>query len=381
VHDIERKRILILGEFGAFGQHVARALARLPGAELVLGAREPQQLGELAQALGARALAADPGDEQLLRGALAGAFAVVNTFGPFRADNYGVATVCAELGVHYLDPADAREHVAGIERLDRRARASGASIVSGAGAVPAVSAALAELAFDDFERVGEIHTFVAPGRSDRRELATAYAILGFMDEVRIKERGRWQRVPGWRRVQAVTLPEPLGRRRGYLCDLPDVDLFPRRFGAQTVTARVATPSALFSAGVAVAGWLKRRGMLRDLTRPVRWLLRVSPAFAGSGARQPGAALRVEVRGQHQGRPAAQTLTLLARHDSGHAISAAPIAALVRRWLAQGGGEGGATPCVGLLDWDDIRAELLADGAEVVLIRAWEERDDRAAVAE
>jgi short subunit dehydrogenase-like uncharacterized protein len=371
VQDAARKRILILGEFGAFGRHLGRALARLEGIELVLASREPGRLAAFAGTLGARTVSVDPAHDGGLREVLRGSFAAVNTFGPFRADDFTVANACAELGVHYIDPADTRAHVSGIERLERRAAANGALIVSGAGATPAVSAALVDLGQEDFDRVSEIHTFVAPGRQGRRNLATAHAILGYLgDPIRIKERGRWRHVYGFRRAQTVRLPEPLRRRRGYLCDLPDLDLFPRRYGAQTVTARVATPSALFSAGISTAAWLKRRNMVRDLARTARALLRVSQVFGTTA--EAGAALRVEVCGQRSGRAAVQVLTLLARSDNGLPVAVAPITALVRRWLADPPRAGGAGACVGLLDWEALRAELIADGADVVLIRSWED---------
>lgn len=370
MQDYARKKVLILGEFGSFGAYLARQLVRLPGAEVVLGSPTPGQHEDLARELGVSVVTAEPADEAALQSVIRGSHITINTLGPFRGGEPMVAATCADLGVHYIDPAEAREHVSAIERLARRAERSGACLVAGAGAVPAVSAALAELGIADFERVTELHIFLVPGCEDQRELASAQAILGFLgDPIRVKERGRWREAYGWRAPLKRELPPPLGRRRGYLADLADLDLLPRYYGAPTVTARIGVRSRLFSVGVATAGWLHKRGILRDINGSVRSLLRAS-RVAGLAA-GPGAAVQVEVRGQREGQEMAQTLTLVSRQGGG-VISAAPIMALARRWLTHGAAPAGAMPCVGLLDWADLRHEFLEAGADVSLIRTWDE---------
>lgn len=359
------KRILILGSFGPFGQRLAQSLARLPDAECVLGAEPANAAEHLARELGVQAVAVDPRAADSVRQALSGVFAVVNVRGPFLDPEYTVAEQCAESGVHYVDPGDIRGYVHGMQRLARAAERSGAQLVTAASAAPTMSAALVDMLVSEFDRVREIHTCLTPGAHDQRELATVRAILNYADNpARMKERGRWREFHYWSQPQRVAFPPPLGRRRAYLCDRLDLDLFPKRYGAQTVTFRTALPWRSFNLALAGVGWLGRRGVIAEPPGALLTLVRLGARWLPT--RRFAGGLRVELRGERHGKDLTHTVFLIARDRHCAAISAAPILALARKWLAHGVATPGVTPCVGLLDWNELKAELLAH--DIVLVR-------------
>lgn len=315
--------------------------------------------------LGVPVMAVDTRDPYSLQQALAGAFAVVNARGPFHACDYTVAEKCADQGIHYIDLAEARDYVNGIARLAPRTQRSGALVVSGAGAAPALSAALVDLLAAEFDRISEIYTFLVPGRRDHRELATMRAVLRYAGrEMRVKERGRWRWAYGWSRPETVELAAPAGRRRGYLCDLPDLDLFPRRYGAATVTARTGLVGS-YNLLLSALSLLRRHGVIDDLPRAAQWLIRLDRVLGGKT--RSGAGMRVRVYGYRDGQALAHTVDLIARDDNAPAIPAAPVLALVKRWVRDGVPHCGAQPAVGLLTWEEIRSELL--GYDIVMVRA------------
>jgi saccharopine dehydrogenase-like NADP-dependent oxidoreductase len=361
---MQAKKILILGGHGPFTQYLVQGLSGTAQIHCVLGL---EQVLPADARRGVPVTAVNPRDPHSLHRALSGAFAVVNAQGPFREPDYTVATKCAELGVHYLDVAEGRAHVGGITRLARRAQQTGSLLVSGAGTLPAVTGALVALLAPEFERITEIHTFLAPGRSDQRELASLRAVLSAAGTlIRIKERGRWNEVFAGSRPQSFDFPPPVGRRRGYLSDSPELDLFPRHFGATTVTARVGL-EGFYNGLLMLLGGLRRRGWLTadDPPRWLEWLLRLRrPRGDGDAA----GGVRVEVRGRAEGNAAlGHVVYLVARDGSTPAIAAAPVVALVKKWAEHGVPESGARPAVGLVDWDDIRRELL--GHDIVMVRA------------
>jgi saccharopine dehydrogenase-like NADP-dependent oxidoreductase len=361
------KQVLLLGVFGAFGQHLARRLAQLPGIGLTLGVPEPSGLEAFASETGARLVRADPADPDSLARVLEGCFAVVNTCGPFHARHYAVAEAAIAAGAHYIDPADERDYVAGFEGLQRRAQARGVLLVTGASVSPTLTAVLVAMGAGDFDRVTELDTFLAPGSRDRRELAAARAVLDYLDRsIRVMERGRWRQAAGLR-PRAVRFPEPIGLRRGYLCDTAELDLFPKLFGAHTVTARIGIGARMFNRAVALLIRLWRWRMIEQVPpwaqRHLRAAVRLAPPH-------PGAGLRVELRGSVNGGEQVHVLYLITRRDNGHALASAPMLALVRKWTGQGVSASGATVCPGLLTWEELRTELLADD-DVALIRAWE----------
>src|SRR3989344_3400628 len=211
---MQKKKILLLGEYGAFTRRIGHALSQSPDIECVIGVADARRRTQLAQDAGHSIVTVPvPHDPHTVRRALEGVFAVINTRGPFLARNYTVAEQCAECGVHYVDPADSNEYVSGLGRLARKAEKHGSLIVTGAAAAPTVSALLVDMLAPEFDRIHEIHACLAQGKNDCRDLATARAILRYVELVsRMKEKGRWREFEGWTRPQSVYFPAPVGRR-------------------------------------------------------------------------------------------------------------------------------------------------------------------------
>ncbi|MBI3546001.1 MAG: hypothetical protein HY081_05330 [Gammaproteobacteria bacterium] len=68
-------------------------------------------------------------------------------------------------------------------------------------------------------------------------------------------------------------------------------------------------------------------------------------------------MRVLVRGTRNEEELTHTAYLIARDANGPAIPCSPAVALIRKWVEHGIHDTGAMACVGLLTWDEIRAEL------------------------
>ena len=361
---MQKKKILLLGEYGAFTRRIGHALSRDPGIECVIGLADARRRAQLERESG-HAVVAVPHDPHSIRRALEGVFAVINTRGPFVARNYTVAEQCVERGVHYVDPADSNEYVGGLVRLARRAEKRGSLIVTAAAAAPTVTALLVDMLAPEVDHIQEIHACLAQGKNDCRDRATARAILHYVDVVaRLKEKGRWREFRGWSRSRPVYFPAPVGRRRGYLCDGPDLEIFQKRYGAQTVTLRAALSSRASNMVLSWCRWLKRRGMMQGLPSPAAALLQAISAVPGFG--DPNGGLGVELRGEKAGERLSRSVFLLARDGNTPAIAAAPAVALVKKWVRRGVATAGVVPCVDLLDWAELRDELM--GHDIVLVR-------------
>lgn len=357
------KKILVLGGNGALGRRIGRAVAAIPSAECVVG-RAAQKAADFAGE-NIVSMVVNPNEPASLRRALNGVFAVVNAVGPFQGRDYTVAETCAGMGIHYVDLADARAHVEGITRLQRRAQQKACLIVSGAGCVPAVSSALIDMLAPEFDRIGEIHVSISPGNKIPLGVAAVRAILSYTGvSLRFKEQGRWRYAYGWSEPEAVRFPKPVGKRRVYLCDVPDLDIFPARYGAQTVTFRAGLELNLFNFGLVVLGRMRRWGRIKNLSRWAPGLVALSRFFHGFGSAAGG--MQVRVHGRKHGADIEHTAFLIARDADGPAIECSPAVALIRKWVERGVTDFGAVPCVGLLTWDDIRAELV--NHDITLVR-------------
>lgn len=354
-----KRRVVVLGGYGEFSRRVATDIAALPAAECILGLPPDAHATAFASRIGVPFMVLDPNEPATLNRLLDGTFAVVNVHGPFATRAHLlVAERCAALGVHYVDPAESREYIAEFARLAREAREHDALLVTGAGATPAVTSALAGLLAAEFDRVGEIHVFITPGTGDERDLATTRAVL---EQAPSRGKGNG-RAAKW--SQTLRFPAPVGRRHGFLCDAPDLDLFTKQFGARTITARAGLAPGLLSGLLRVLALMRRRGWIEQLSPFTAGVVRLAAYITSADA--DSAAIRVAMRGTRAGVEQEHLACLIGRGSAGPAIAAAPIVTLVRRWLERGAHDTGAMSCTGLLSLDDLKPELARH--DIVLVR-------------
>lgn len=354
------KPILVLGDDLGLAARIAAALAADPAIECVLTSRDPGRLHELVAGTGVVLRARDA-----LAMLLRDAFALINTSGPFIAGHYPVAEECARRGVHYLDLGCGREYVTGIGVLARKAQASGALVVAGAGASPAVSGALADCLAAEFDQVREIDVALAIPDRDLEGQGVLGALRPWVGSpMQLKRAGRWREIYGWSEPAAVEFPEPLARRRAYLCDAVELALFPQRYRAQTVTFRAALDGVLVSRAMALLARARRGRWAQSAQRA-----NGAPPDGAAWQRllQSASAIRVGLQGQRAQQPKALSVCLAARARGRIPISASPVIALARRWAREGVAQGGALPCIGLVDLEALKAELL--GEDMVLLRS------------
>ncbi len=361
-------RVLVLGADIAAGKCMALTLAADPLVECVIGVGKSDKNREFAEQIGARVVKIDSENAMSVRKALDGVFAVVRTGGSFQLDNhrYRVAEQCVKCAVHYVDMASARDHVTGIKALNAKAEASSSLIVAGATAVPAISSALVDSLTQEFDRMGEIHVAVCSADADTSWLAMGRALLPSVGRViRVWQMGRWRDTHAWSEPEKVEFPAPAGLQRVYLCDFPDLDLFPILYEALTVSARGGLQKPLLNNTLAALGRLKR-GKSPKASRTKRTNRgRVSSGFQKLVDTITG--VHVYVLGQQKGAVVRRSASLIARSNSGTAMSCSPAIALIKKWTHEGVSSAGALPCVGLLTLDAIRSELA--GHDIILVRS------------
>lgn len=351
-------RVVVIGATGVFGSRVARRLARDARFELVLAGRRRDVLEALRESLedpSARIAVLDTGaarfadDLAELRPQL-----VIHTAGPFQGQDYRVAEACLEAGCDYVDLADGRSFVTGIEQLDERARTAGRLLVTGASSVPALSAAVVDALLPRFARLDAIEHAINPGNRTPRGDATVASILGYCGRpVRVWRDGRWQVAYGWMDGRRQIFP--FGRRRVGVCEIPDLDLFPARYRqVRTVIFRAGLELSLLQTGTWCAAVLVRLGLIRDLAVHAPALRRFSERLLRFGSDVGGMAVEVSGIGT-DGQPLKLRWWLSADDGDGPQVPVTPAVVLARR-LADGTIDAkGAMPCMGLLALEQIEA--------------------------
>jgi len=127
--------VLVLGGYGFFGIRICEALAKDPSIRVVIGGRNAASARAAAHSLDL-----DPhsgvevdaqGADLPRRLAQLGVNTLVHTAGPFQGQNYAVARAAVEAECNYVDLADGRQFVVGIESLHQEAVARGVTVISG----------------------------------------------------------------------------------------------------------------------------------------------------------------------------------------------------------------------------------------------------------
>lgn len=354
-------KTLVLGGYGNFGARICRGLAGDASIQLMVGGRSAERARALAASLGTEAegIAIDhtrPGLSDELR--RRGIELLIHTAGPFQQQGYDVARAAAAAGSHYIDLADGRRFVCDFPAsLEAAFRNAGRVGISGASTVPALSSAVVEQLALGLQAVRSIDTCIAPAQTAPRGAATLEAVLSYCGEpIQVWEEGRWQTQLGWARPRRVAFAR-LQPRLGALCDIPDLELFPERFGvSERVMFRAALEVGMTQRALAALAWLKRAGVMRRPALLAAPMEAAARAFDVFGSALGGMVVRVEGVDLN-GLPVRREWHIAADNDHGPEIPCMA-AILLARELARGRDIApGARACMGLLTLNDFQPEF------------------------
>jgi hypothetical protein len=364
-------KTLVLGGYGNFGARICRALAGDPAIDLVVGGRDAGRAARFAASLGRDigSLAIDLRDAQLVATLCDQRIElVIHTAGPFQQQSYGVAGACAEAGAHYLDLADGRRFVCDFPAaMDAAFRDADRVAVSGASTVPALSSAVVGALTTGWQRIDAIDLCIAPAQTAPRGVATLEAVLSYCGEsISVWSQGRWQTMHGWAEPEPVRFHR-LATRRGALCDIPDLEIFPRHYRvAQRVIFRAALEVGLAQWGFAGLAAARRAGLIRRPERFARALHHAAGLLDGLGSSLGGMVVRV-AGSDRADRAARRAWHIAAPDDHGPEIPCMPAILLARRLARGEAPKSGACTSTGLLRLEDFAPEFERWGMQADLI--------------
>jgi hypothetical protein len=370
------RTVTVLGGYGVFGARVSRALASTDGLAVRVAGRHRERGLGFADAIGARMVVCDLSQPASLDACLDGTDLLIHAAGPFQGHDHQVARACIRAGVHYLDLSDARDFVTSIVELDSSARAADLTVVSGASTAPAITGAMVSHLAEGLQSIESLEITLSPGNQNPRGSATIAAILSYLGRPhRVWIDGEWSVRHGWSGPRAARFPEPIGTRTVYACEVPDLDLFPREYGAHTVRFHAGLELAVLNRSLAALGWMRRRHLLPDLRGMAPLFRRASLLLARLGTRHGGLLVRVLGR-DGAGASVDRRAALIADAD-GPATPAAPAILLARKLLAGDGLSPGARPATGMLTLSELVTHLAPTGTHC-MVRAedgrWESFD-------
>jgi hypothetical protein len=352
-------RIIVLGGYGNFGARICRALAR-DGFEVIACGRDPD-LGHnnagFDKRIGKARVDILDHDLEIRLRALSPAV-VVHCVGPFQGQDYRVAKASIAAGANYIDLADGRRFVADFKTaIDSIAQSAGRLAVTGASTLPALSSAVIDVVAGRMNSVDEIQISIAPAQRSPRGVATLRAVFGYLGRpFDWLEQGVWKPAYGWQELRRFRFAG-LGRRWAAACDVPDLELFPKRYpGVGTIQFRAALEFGIEHFVLAAAAGLRGFGMPLPIERwavPFERLARCLDCFGGAHG-----GMLVSLRGHRRdGRRVRVEWHLTADSEHGPEIPCMAAILLVKKLKHSQITVHGATPCVGLLSLDEFAPEF------------------------
>jgi saccharopine dehydrogenase-like NADP-dependent oxidoreductase len=347
-----RMKTLVLGGYGNFGARICRALAGDANIALLVAGRDARRATAFAETLsgGARGVRIDVQAPDLASTLhQLGVALVIHTAGPFQNQDYRVPQAVAAAGAHYIDLADGRRFVCDFPAaLDTAFRDAGRTGISGASTVPALSSAVVDHLANGWQGIGGIDICIAPAQGAPRGEATLAGVLAYCGApIRVWQHGRWTDQPGWANPVKVAFAR-MKPRRGALCDIPDLELFPARYaGVQSVMFRAALEVGLSQQAFAFLAFLHRQGLLPAPQKLAPLLHSTGRVFDALGTALGGMVVRVEGT-DATGRTARRAWHIAADDNHGPEIPCMAAILLARRLSRGEALPTGAHACAGLL---------------------------------
>ncbi len=359
------KKVIVLGGYGNFGKRIVENLTSIEDITILIAGRNLSKSSALASKLESASVAkleplvidifADDFKERL---ATLSPHLVIHTSGPFQGQDYRVPKACIECGAHYIDLADDRRFVCDIGELDKQAKDKGVLIVSGASSVPGLSSAVVERYQSQFSTIDSINLAIAPGNKAERGLATVEAILSYTGHpLNVFKEGRWQDVYGWMDSKVNDFGGFVGKRHLANVDVPDLELFPSRYGVtQQVSFQAGLELPILHKTMVGMAYLSKIGLVKNWAPLSKAIVSTSNVFLPFGSDK--GAMEVLVCGKdNAGNAKKVKWTLYAPKGNGPYIPTLSTIILARKLLSSdkqsSQQETGAKPCAGMFELSEF----------------------------
>ncbi|PRC90757.1 saccharopine dehydrogenase family protein [Solimicrobium silvestre] len=353
--------ILVLGGYGFFGGRICHALASNKHIQLFIAGRDGLKAQQFAVQLGlnpAQGIAIDAHAPLLAQRLMElNIQTVIHTAGPFQGQDYSVARAAIEAGANYIDLADGRDFVAGIDALNESACRRKVLVTSGASSLPALSSAVVDRYLPRFSRLDSIQHGIGSG-ARAPGLATMRGVFGYCGKPFSRLMGgQWRSVCGWLDLRRYRFPSPVGARLLGNCDVPDLVLFPKRYSSvHTVTFQAGFASSLGHLAVWLCAQLVRLRLVSSLVSLVKPLHTISSWMEAFVSDKGAMFVALEGLGLDK-QPLKLTWHLVAAQNHGPYIPCGAAIALAHKLSRGDKLPHGAMPCMGLLSVEDYLAAL------------------------
>lgn len=354
-------KVMVLGGYGHFGVKISEALIKDNIPVIIVG-RALDKLTKTTKTLKDKYPNAD------ISGACFDIYAnfdnelkelkpsiVINTCGPFQNQDYAIPKLCIEHHAHYLDISDARDYVRDITSLNELALKNNVTVISGASSVPGLTSAVIEQHKSSFSELDHLKFGISSGQQTPGGVATTHSILSYTGKEIPTFKGAKGKVIGWQNLHRVDLPI-CGKRWQSNCSIPDLDLFPDRYGFKSIEFSGGVESSFLHISLWAMSWLVRWGLPITLGKYSKLFYHVSKHFERFGSDAGG--LYIFLTGKDlSGQKKTFKWHIIAKQNHGLFIPTIPSIVLAKKLYRAEYMTAGAIPCVGLVTLNELLSEM------------------------
>lgn len=276
------REVLIIGGKGYFGRLLAEDLRTHAGIVATIGGRSGP-------------IVADLRDRDSLEATLRHIAVVICAAGPYQTMPTTLPELCIRRGIHYIDLSDDRDFVNKVRTLVPIESDNLPAICSGWSTVPALSGLLTQIGIAGQHRVDSIHIHMTAGSRGARNRATIESLMHSVGQrFTLFRDGQATTVLGGSEPRAFVFPPPIGKRNGFLVNVPDLNLFPNLFQARTVEFRAGSELWILNAAVSALAQVARTGLVKDWVFCSGFMRQAAAMLSGLG--HDWGAVGVEVHG-------------------------------------------------------------------------------------
>jgi Saccharopine dehydrogenase NADP binding domain len=352
------QKTVVLGGYGTFGSLISEQL--LNSTNVVIAGRNQKTGEKFADAIGASFVLCNVKDTGSLQKAISGAFIVINASGPFLPNEYSIPQTCIEENCHYIDLADNREYVKEFKQLDSLAKAKEVFVCTGVSTTPAVTYALISELRAQFQDIHSIKIYLSAGNKNEAGVSTFESILSYAGvPIQVWMNCQWELFSGWGLSETINFPPPIGKRFVQLCDVPDLELFPKLFEANEVIFKAGVELPIFNTGLSVLAQVKEHIPQINLLSLAKPLVEASQLFKNFGSFSGGVLVKL---GDKNGN--SKTLAFVTSQNGPRLPTAAAVL-LTKKILLKGPPKYGAFPCVGFISLDEFQNYLQPFGFQLI----------------
>lgn len=359
--------VLVIGGYGNFGRFISTELAKLRNSTLIIAGRSIAKASRHAEELRShpetlatiKAVTLDINNNlsQSLNSLTPAV--VIHTSGPYQNQTYHVAEACINADAHYIDLADARNFVTGINALDQNAQKHDVLVCAGASSVPALTSAIIDNYLGEFSQLESVDYAIATAQLTNQGLATTSAVLSYAGKPfdQLKD-GKKNEVFGWLNTRRRTFWQ-LGTRLLGNCDIPDLALFPKRYpSVKHLRFQASLEIKFLHRCLAIFSGAVKLKLLPNLQPWAKTLLSISRLFDFLGHDNSG--FYMELAGTDKSGKAKTILfEISATHGDGLYIPCIPSILLTKKLLNGTTRQRGATACMGLISLQEYLEALTA----------------------